>query len=247
MSTGAPIITVQNMPAEYLDKFNASRAYIVNITDTEYNLSRTYGNYHIDAKKVGEAYSVTEIGPRKGTMDYGDRRILEFPITPTEVATDLCREINNDAGFESFLGVFVSAGSVPTATELASADKRLEKFYQWGVAEGDKIWQQTRMVILIPDWIKRAADYLKLDRDWKTNVQPNLECPGCGARHKQGLAMCAACGAVLDMEKARRIYPDRFPAAAPAEVLPPQPDLLASDVEFPAEQPVRARKGQKKS
>jgi hypothetical protein len=215
------------MPPEYLEKFNASRAYIVNITDTEYNLARTYGNYNIPAKKFGEEFSVTEIGPRKGTMDMGDRRVFDFPITPGEVAVDLCREINNDAGFDSFLGVFVCKGEQPTLGELKIANARLEKFYQWGVQEGDKIWQQTRMVILIPDWIKRAADYLKLDRDWKTNVQPNLECPGCGTRHKPGLALCIACGMVLDEAKARKFYPDRFAAVAPesAEPGPAGPQL----------------------
>jgi hypothetical protein len=210
MSTGTPVIAVQNMPPEYLEKFNASRAYIVNITDTEYYLSRSYGNYHIPAKAAGEAYSIIEITPRKGTMDMGDKRVFDFPITPGEVATDLCREINIDAGFDSFLGVFIPRASLPTDAELRSANARLEKFYQWGVAEGDKIWQQTRAVILIPDWIKRAAEYLKLERDWKTNVQPNLDCPACGGRIKPGLALCSHCGALLDEEKARKFFPDRF-------------------------------------
>lgn len=218
MST-APTIVVQNMPPEYLEKFNASRAYICNITDTEYNLTRTYGNYHIPAKAQGEKHTVTEISPRKGTMDMGDRRTFDFPITPSEVANCLCREVNGDAGLNSFLGVFVIAGPEPTAAELKKGNERLLKFYQWGVAEGDKIWQQSRMVMLIPDWIKRAADYLGINRDWKTDVQPNLECEGCGAHYKFGVALCASCGLVLNVEKARKLYPERF-AAAPAEVDP---------------------------
>lgn len=242
MSSNAPVINVQDMPPEYLERFNASRAYIVNITDTQYMLSRTYGNYFIPAKNEGEEYSITEVTPRKGTMDMGDRKIYEFPITPGQVAFDLCREINNDAGFESFLGVFICKGPEPTAAEIKSANARLEKFYQWGVNEGDKIWQQTRMVILIPDWIKRAADYLKLDRDWKTNVQPNLECPACGSKHKAGLAICMACGAILDEAKARKFFPDRFAAGLPA-----QPAALANDVEFDPIAPAMVNKGKKKS
>src|ERR1700676_1443483 len=139
MSTGTPVIAVQNMPPEYLEKFNASRAYIVNIPAPEYFLSPSYGNYHIPAKAEGEAYSVIEITPRKGTMDMGDKRVFDFPITPGEAATDLCREIDIDAGFDSFLGVFIPRAALPTDAELRNANARLEKFYQWGVAEGDKI------------------------------------------------------------------------------------------------------------
>ena len=236
MSTSSPLIAVQNMPAEYLEKFNASRPYVVNITDTEYCLSRTYGNYNLPAKEAGERYSVTEIAPRRGTMDMGDRKVFDFPITPQDVATDLCREINVDAGYDSFLGVFVSKGAIPTEAELAGAEKKLTKFYGWCVAEGDKIWQQSRMVMLIPDLLKRAADYLNLDREWKTNVQPNLECPGCGTHHKPGLALCIACGLILDDAKARRLYPDRFAPPAPAQLDPPP-----SDVQFAG-----AHKGKKK-
>lgn len=221
MSHSAPVITVANMPPEYLERFNATRAYIVNITDIDYHLSRTYGNYHVRAKAAGEEFTVTEIAPRKGTMDYGDGKRLDFPITPRDVADDLCREINVDAGWDSFLGVFVSKASEPTVSELKDAHKRLEKFYAWGVEEGDKIWQQSRTVMLIPDWIKRAADYLGLERDWKTNVQPNYECPGCGTRVKAKIAVCPACGCVLDRERAERL--GMIPrAASSAEAEPPK-------------------------
>jgi hypothetical protein len=240
MSTGTPVIAVQNMPPEYLEKFNESRAYIVNITDTDYMLSRTYGNYPIRAKQLGEFFSVTEIGPRKGTMDMGDRRVFEFPITPADVAKDLCREINNEAGLNSFLGVFVAAGPVPTAKELADANRKLERFYQWGVNEGDKIWQQTRMVILIPDWIKRAADYLHLDREWKTNVQPKAECPNCGTHIKSGIATCPICLYVVDREKAARLGMIPPSSPEPAPVADP-PGESTANLAAPA------RKGKKKS
>lgn len=240
MSTGTPVLAVQNMPARYLEEFNASRSYIVNITDTEYHLSRTYGNYLIPAKASSERFSMMEVTPRKGVIDIGDRKVLEFPITPEEVADDLCREVNNEAGYLSFMGVFRCAGRVPTDRELEDAEAKLEKFYQWCVAEGDKIWQQTRLVILIPDHLKRAAAYLKLDREWKTNVQPKVECPACGINLRPGLAVCSGCGAVLDMEKARKFFPDRFaPTVDASEV-----DLAGDD---PANLAGRKPKASKKA
>ncbi len=244
MSTGAPVIAVQNMPPEYLEKFNASRAYIVNITDTDYCLSRTYGNYQIPGRKADEDFTVTEIGPRKGTMDMGDRKVFDFPITPGDVAADLCREINTDAGFDSFLGVFVCKANVPTEAELNKANKRLEKFYTWCIAQGDSEWQRSGSVIMIPDLFKRAVTYLKLDREWCSQIQPNLECPGCGTHLRPKVAICAACGCVIDRDRAEKLglIPQRSVEAAPEPTVEDMTRNLAPQLAGPV-----TNKGKKKS
>lgn len=200
MST--PMFAVANMPPQYLEEFNASRAYIANITDVEYARARTYGMYTIRAKNPGEAYSLTEIGPRRGTMDFGDKHVMDFPITPDQIAKDLVREINGDAGFDSFLGVFVCGPNGPSADELANQRAHLEAFYTWCVGQGDEEWQRTGRIIMIPDLHKRAATYLKLNREWCAKIQPQLECPGCGDNIRPGVAVCKSCGAVIDRGKA---------------------------------------------
>lgn len=209
------VIDVQNMPAEYVQAMSKTRAYIANITELEYDLARDYGNYHIAPKPADAPFSLTEITPRKGRMDFGDNKRIEFPIMPTEIAKDLCREINDGAGARSFLGVFMCGASGPTTAELADARTRMQKFYGWCVNEGDKLWQQFRNVVMIPDLYKRAANHLHLIREWATDVQPAYECQACGTPHKPGIAICPQCGFLIDRAKAMKLFPDRFAPAVP--------------------------------
>ncbi len=239
MSTAAPI-TVGNLPEAYRQEISKGRAYIANITEVEHTRSRTYGNYTIAGKRPGEEFSLTEIIPRRGTMDYGDKHVIDFPIMPEEIAADLVREINADAGENSFLGVFVCGAGGPTQKELAQAHARLESFYQTCVAVGDQEWQRSGQIIMIPDLHKRAVVHLKLDREWCSAIQPNLECGACGQKLKRGVAICSGCGAIQDEEKARKFFPERFaPAIAPAE------HVLQNTVHEPTAIPASAGKKDK--
>lgn len=227
MSTGTPVISVQNMPPEYIAALNASRAYIANITDTDYRLSRDYGNYFIPGKKPGEQFSLTEIGPRKGRMDIGDNKRLEFPIMPQEVAADLVRDINGNAGGDehtnSFLGVFICGKDGPTADELALQLARLDAFDRFCVSQGDIEWQRSGQVVMIPDLWKRAAKRLNLDREWCAVIPSNIECPRCGEKIKAGVAVCKGCGAILDREKYMQYEP--LPMTPTVEAAPEPPKV----------------------
>src|ERR1700690_4102049 len=118
---------------------NSEMATIVNITEQSYGAHRTYGTFMIAgragaSKKLGEGgaepgdmrpYALTRITSRTAVMDYGDKRTVPLPISAWEIANDLCREINSDAGERSFLGVFVCAGNEPTEAELREARAKL--------------------------------------------------------------------------------------------------------------------------
>src|SRR5438046_3085873 len=98
-------------------------AFILDITEHSSTSHRTYGTFRIigrlpampqlrqqaDMPEQGEQYSLTRVTPRTTVMDYGDKRTLPLVITAREIAEDLCREINSEAGERSFLGVFVCA------------------------------------------------------------------------------------------------------------------------------------------
>ena len=49
---------------------------------------------------------------------------------------------------------------------------------------------------------RRAAARLGLEKEWHYQARETEECPGCGDRVKQGVAVCKSCGAILDREKA---------------------------------------------
>jgi hypothetical protein len=204
MSSTAPVV-VGNLPPAYVEELNKRRAYLANITDTDFTRSRTYGNYTIRAKGPGEEYSLTEIAPRRGIIDMGGKQVLDFPIVPEEIAADLAREINADAGEGSFLGVFVCGPTGPTKQELFDAHTRLEAFYDRCIQAGDIEWQRSEQIVMIPDLYKRAAKYRRQERDWAHSVQPTLECPGCGTNLRPKVAVCKSCGAVIDAAKAKAL------------------------------------------
>ena len=95
------------------------QAVIANITEQRYMAQRMYGTFQIAGRGEGESFALTRITPRTAVMDYGDKRTLPLAITAREIAEDLCREINSDAGERSFLGVFVCAGDSPTEAGVA--------------------------------------------------------------------------------------------------------------------------------
>ena len=192
------------------------QAVIANITDQSYTAHRTYGTFQISGRAAGEEYALTRVTPRTAMMDYGDKRTLPLAITAREIADDLCREVNSDAGEHSFLGVFVCAGNVPTEDELRSARARLEEFYRALVAAADREWERSHSFLFIHDVQRRAVGHLGLNKEWYYQARETAECPGCSERVKPGVAVCKSCKAVLDREKALALGLLQPPAEPPA-------------------------------
>ena len=181
---------------------NSEIVVIANITEQSYTAHRTYGTFQISGRMAGMEVALTRVTPRTAVMDYGDKRILPLAITAREIAEDLCREINSDAGENSFLGVFVCAGNTPTEDELRGARTRLEEFYRALVATADREWERSHSFLFIHDLQRRAAGHLGLNKEWYYQARETAECPGCGERVKPNVAVCKTCGAILDRDKA---------------------------------------------
>jgi len=179
-------------------------AALVNISSQKWpSRHRTYfGSLEVRSPLAGEEYAITPIHGCKGVMDLGDKRTMEFAITAREIAEDIAREINSDSGEGSFHGVFVAAGSEPSAAELAEARRRLDEFHRRLVAAADLEWERSHNPMFITDLERRAARELKLDKPWLYDPKPQTECPACAEKIKPGVAVCRSCGAILDREKA---------------------------------------------
>lgn len=177
-------------------------ATIANITDQRYMASRMYGTFQIAGRGEGEPYALTRVSARTAAMDYGDKRSLPLAITAREIAEDICREINSDAGERSFLGAFVCAGDEPTEAELANAQAKLDEFYRALVASADREWERSHSFLFIHDLQRRAAKQLGIEKEWHYQARETEECPGCGDRVKPGVAVCKSCHAVLNRDKA---------------------------------------------
>jgi hypothetical protein len=191
------------------------QAVIANITEQSYMAHRMYGTFQIAGRAEGDAYTLTRITPRTAVMDYGDKRTLPLPITAREIADDICREINSDAGERSFLGVFVCAGDAPTEGELRSAQEKLDEFYRALVASADREWERSHSFLFIHDLQRRAASKLGLEKEWHYQARETEECPGCGERVKPGVAVCKSCHAILDRDKALVLGLMQPPVGAP--------------------------------
>jgi hypothetical protein len=164
---------------------------------------RTYfGSMSIQSPEPGQAYAVTPVRSRRGVIDLGDARKMEYTISAREIAEDLARELNGDSGENSFHGIFVAAGLEPTEAELQNARRRLSEFHQRLVAAADLEWERTRNPMFITDLERRAARQLGVEKPWLYDPRPLAECPACGEGIKSGVAVCRSCGAILDREKA---------------------------------------------
>ena len=214
--TGTGVISVKN------SRDHAEVAVICNISDQSWLLHRTHGTFAIAACEPGQDYALTPISSRRGRIDLGDKRTLDFPITAREIADDLAREINSDGGEGSNFGVFVCEGGVPTDEEQLEAQDRLVFVLpEAGSCSGPAVGTHAQRRGSISDLDRRAARALKLEKEWCYEPQQRVECPACGEKLKPGVAVCRVCRAVLNQEKAAQ-----FGLGKP-EVAPKQPTNAA--------------------
>ena len=220
------------------------RVLLANITDQQWLAARTYGTFLVRGCAPGQACELTEITARKGTIDLGDKRVLDFPISAREIAEDIGREINSDGGDGSFFGVFVCAGLEPSEAELAAGRARLEEVYKKLVFLADQEWERTHNYMFITDVQRRAARWLGQEKEWSYEPKAMADCPACGEKVKPGVAVCRSCGAVLDREKAAQfgLAPPRDAQVGPGVAAVPPSGIVAV---IPAEPGPAKREGKR--
>jgi zinc-ribbon domain len=174
-----------------------STVSIINLSDQDFYISRTYGIFHIPACPKGEQFAILLVTARGDALDLGDNRRFPFTISAREIAADLIQDLEPH-------GIFVCAGARPSDAELAAAHARRLEWYQQLVAEADAMWARGHSYREISDMHRRAALSLGIDREWAFVPQKLIECPACGEKVKPQVAICKHCGAVLDAEKAAK-------------------------------------------
>lgn len=158
----------------------------------------------------------------RGTMtsqDWGDRKQQDFPVFSDEIAADLIRE-----QLLGQSGVFMCRGERPGEDELRRAEKTRDERYLELVKLADADYMRYHSIHVIPDSAKRACEELMKaglltdKREWLYAVEQKMDCPRCGTKLKAGVAVCMACGAILDSEKfqAYQTAPAEAAEAAPA-------------------------------
>ncbi len=175
----------------------AATVSIASVSEQDWYISRTHGVYHIPGCAKGQAYALLMVTARGDALDLGDNRRFPFTISAREIAEDLLQDLHDH-------GVFVCAGARPTADELAAAAARRDGYYHRLIAEGDTLWARGHSFREISDMHRRASIALGVEREWAYVPTRTTECPACGEKIKQGVAVCKHCHAILDPEKAAK-------------------------------------------
>ena len=175
----------------------AATVSIASVSEQDWYISRTHGVYHIPGCVKGQAYALLMVTARGDALDLGDNRRFPFTISAREIAEDLLQDLHDH-------GVFVCAGARPTADELAAATARRDAYYHRLIAEGDTLWARGHSFREISDMHRRAAMALGVEREWAYVPTRTSECPACGEKIKDGVAVCKHCHAILDAEKAAK-------------------------------------------
>lgn len=95
------------------------------------------------------------------------------------------------------MGVFVPEGEEPTAAEIQAAKDRLIVWCIKQVEHGDMAFQQFKNAAAVPTIAKKAAQHLKVERDWAQGVgigSQMIECPCCQNRIRPKAKKCQHCG-----------------------------------------------------
>ena len=117
------------------------------------------------------------------------------------------------------LGVFWSVHNPPTDEEVAAAKGRLEKTFRAELVRMNKIERENPQEA--PSQANKiaraAAEHFNTPRSWhqfdlsaRQATGGRVPCPNCSEMIVPSAAVCRHCDAVLDEEKARQFYPDRF-------------------------------------
>lgn len=175
----------------------AKTATIASISDQDWYVSRTHGVYHIPASAKGDSYALVLVTSRGDVIDLGDNRRFPFVITAREIADDLLQDLQDH-------GIFVCVGPRPTEEELATATVRRDAYYHRLVAEGDTMWARGHSYREISDLHRRAAIAMGIEREWAYVPVKMNDCPACGEKVKNGVAVCRHCHAILDADKAAK-------------------------------------------
>jgi hypothetical protein len=194
----------------------AEEAYICNILPMRWGpIAFDFGNFTIEPCKPGEEYELTEINDRISVMDVGEKHRTEQAVGALDIAHDLVRMINENAGGGAdgkggYMGVFVCKGSKPTKEELAAAHEKMRAFAEHYVHIADDEYARFGRPAFIPDFARFCATYLKREKEWNVDTSVYVACPGCQKGISPKAVRCPYCQAVIDEQKARKLYPQLF-------------------------------------
>lgn len=227
MSSAYPIVhqrfqrkVVNPIPQKWVKEITSQKLWLINLTEQTYVYHRTYGHYLIRGVEPGQEYTAILITGRIEHIDQGDEKYMQQLTEAEDIASDLAMQANQGIlgpdGVESFMGVFVSPTEKPSAAVLAEMRKKLSAFDDGQIKLADEFWDEPRTHKEISALHRRCAKRRNQTRPWTYESVNTTACPACGSSIRSGMAICMHCSAIVDEEKARKFFPERFADASPA-------------------------------
>lgn len=175
----------------------SNKAYIISLAPYIVTKAQLWFGpcYHVEARKEGQEYSVTEISSGSSFKDFGENQKEFYRIEAEDIAADLIR------GSEMH-GVFVSPTPVPAPDALAEAKKTQRKFYESLIEDGDSIFGRTGDHKQVPFHARVAARELNVRRDWASDYSAMEPCKACHELISMEAAKCPKCHAIVNWEAA---------------------------------------------
>lgn len=164
----------------------------------------------------GVKYSRTTVHGRIELCDSGiEDKFIEVATEAELIAQDITDWCNQDMprtsrGVPSFSGVWWSEHLIPNEKTIKQQRQRMREYNLALIAEADKFNETAEGKANINDGMRRAARAEKVERTWLYEAVPQNTCPACLLPVPAGAAVCGRCHAVIDEEKAKRFFPERF-------------------------------------
>lgn len=166
------------------------------------------GYFEIPAKKPDEPYAKLVVWDNYATRDFGEKRIEPQVVEARDLAEDLIGIYRDDNLTKH--GVFIIDTDEPTEEQLAKARTVMEENMRNEVAEADASWARYHDPKKISLHGRAAAEYLGIKREWTIDLRHMVPCKGCQELISPLAIKCPKCGAILDMEKAREMWPEIY-------------------------------------
>ena len=181
----------------------------------------------------GEEWAGERVHAARAVVDFGKEFPRnEFIVHAVDIANDLALNCNGDlwgigstvtgevdgAAVRGFAGVFVCSGDLPTAEELQTARGLLRSSDHELISRGHKEFAQfgPSGIQALSDSFKHAARRQRVEAEWIFDVKDLPNCPACAAQLRSPkAAVCSACGAIIDAEKAAEYGLVQMGPAAP--------------------------------
>jgi hypothetical protein len=156
-------------------------------------------------------------------------KIIDYPVGAAVIANSVVADYvlgQQLTSFEERPAIFWVEGAYTQdefekkfASKIKEAQERQIAWFQKLTKAGDDIWQQHHQHKFITDLQRSAARFLNYKREWLDDSTDRIvKCPACMTLISKDAALCFACHAIVNEEKAAKF---KFAGGAPAPVSTP--------------------------